>query len=166
MRLDVSDGSCDNFTEQEITIYEEPPVPSFDITSGASFCSNSELIFTNTTDETGYDDVLTYQWLIDGEVVDQSDTVYTFLTSGVKTITLQSFLPGCSSIITSEDIAIDEGTEVGFSYINNCFGEAISFQSATSGATITDYAWDFGDGIGVSQQADTCLLYTSPSPRD
>ncbi|WP_425390384.1 PKD domain-containing protein [Ekhidna sp.] len=161
VRLDVSDGSCDNFYEKDITIYPDPPIPSFTVTSGSTFCTNNELTLTNTTDETGYDDVLSYQWVIDGDEVNQKDTVYTFTDSGIKTITLQSFLPGCSSILSSQDITIDEGPDVSFSYTNNCFGEAISFISEVTGANITSYAWDFGDGVGTSSQADTVYQYAT-----
>ncbi|WP_115868072.1 PKD domain-containing protein [Marinoscillum furvescens] len=161
VRLDVIDGSCDNFHEEEITIYPEPPVPSFTVTTSGAFCTNNEFTLTNTTDETGYDDVLTYQWVIDGDVVNQKDTVYTFSTSGIKTITLQSFLPGCSSTVTSEDITIDEGPEVSFNFTNNCFGEAISFTSEVVGENITRYVWDFGDGEGTSTAQDTAYQYST-----
>ncbi|WP_421763177.1 PKD domain-containing protein [Ekhidna sp.] len=161
VRVDVNDGTCDNFYEEEITIYPEPPTPTLNITTSGTFCTNNEFTLTNTTDETGYDDVLTYQWVIDGDTANQKDTVYTFLSSGVKTITLQSFVPGCSSTLTSQDITINEGPDVSFNYTNNCFGEPIQFTSEVIGADITGYAWDFGDGEGTSSQSDTVYQYLS-----
>ncbi|MEQ9052541.1 MAG: PKD domain-containing protein, partial [Marinoscillum sp.] len=159
VRLEVTDGTCSNNYEEEIIIYAEPPVPSFTVTSSGSLCTNNELTLTNTTDETGYDDVLTYQWVIDGEVASQKDTVYTFTESGEKTITLQSFLPGCSSAITEQNITIVDGPLVSFTYSNNCFEEAIVFTSEVEGTGITGYSWDFGDGTGSSTDANPTYTY-------
>ena len=164
IRLDVNDGTCSNFIEQDITIYPEPPVPSFEIATLGTFCTDNELMLTNTTDESGYDDVLSYQWVIDGDSVDQRDTVYAFDSQGDKTITLQSFLPGCSSLVTSETINIGEGVGVSFSYSNNCFGESIMFTSEVTGVVEGEtlvYLWDFGDSAGMSMEANPSYEYGS-----
>ena len=47
IRLAVSDGTCGNFTEQDIKIYIAP-VASFTVPTG-QVCSNSPIEFTNTT---------------------------------------------------------------------------------------------------------------------
>lgn len=160
-RLSVNDGTCKNFNEREVTIYSEPPVPSFTITSVGSLCTNSELTLINTTDESGYDSILSYRWVIDGRVVNQKDTVFTFMNAGEKAITLQSFVPGCSSEIYSEIIDIAEGPNVSFSYENNCFGEAIRFTSVIEDPGIADFAWDFGDNIGSSDALNPTYTYSS-----
>ena len=105
VRLDVNDGTCDNFTEQTITIYPEPPTPTFDLTF-PSLCEQVEFSLMNTIDETRYDDVLSYQWFLNGEVIStQRDTVYTFDTPGEKIIGLQAMLPGCRPIIFSPGVS-------------------------------------------------------------
>lgn len=160
VRLDISDGTCDNFLEKEIIMYDAPPVPTFTITSGSSFCTNSELIFSNTTDETGYGDELSYQWVIDGIEVNSENTTYTFISSGIKTIALQSFVPGCSSAVSEQEVSVGEGPVVDFSYLNNCFGSPIQFLSEVEGLGITSYTWDFGDGFGTSIEKDTVYQYS------
>ncbi|WP_421875643.1 PKD domain-containing protein [Marinoscillum sp.] len=160
VRLEVtSSGGCSNFVEKEITIYEEPPVPSFDYTV-TSECTNSEFSFTNSTDETGYEGVLSYQWVIDGDTVDQRDTTYVFTTSGEKIISLQSILTGCLSAVYRDTIAVLEGPSVSYNYTNNCYGEAINFTSEVFGDNLTNYSWDFGDG-GSSSAVDTTYQYAS-----
>ena len=44
----------------------------------------------------------------------------------------------------------------------------VNFEGNPSGSTtgINSYTWDFGDGQTGTGQNITCLLYTSPSPRD
>ncbi|NQZ79107.1 MAG: PKD domain-containing protein, partial [Ekhidna sp.] len=130
---------------QELTIYPEPPTPTFEVTSAGTLCTNNELTLRNTTDETGYDDVLTYQWVIDGDVVDQRDTVYTFTTSGVKTITLQAFLPGCSSVVETQEAFIIAGPEITFTASPACENEVMQFTNGSVDAV--SYLWDFGDGF-------------------
>lgn len=149
VRLDVDDGFCGNFYEEEITIYDDPPVPNFTVSTLGTLCTNNEIIFSNTTNESGYDDVLTYRWLIDGEEATQKDTVYTFLTNGDKVVSLQAFLPGCESVITEQIVSINIGPEVDFGYTNNCFGEEVQFLANLTGSGINDFEWDFGDGSPV-----------------
>lgn len=147
VRLDVNDGTCDNFHEELITIYEAPPTPTFDITG--DLCLNNEISLINTTDEDGYNDQLTYQWIIDGTISTQRDTTFTFLTEGFKDISLQAFIPGCESTVTQQSITINVGPGVAFSYTNNCFGEEVQFTADLTGDGITDYEWDFGDGTST-----------------
>ena len=157
--LVTSSEGCTNFTTENITIYDDPPEPTFDITA-PSLCTNSELILDNTTNDTGYEGVISYQWVIAGDTVNQPDTTYTFVTTGEKIISLQSFIPGCSSVITDDTLDIQEGPLVSFDYTNNCFEEAINFTSDITGTGIDGYTWDFDDG-GTSEEADTSYQYTS-----
>ncbi len=147
--LTVSDGSgCSNTASQEITIYEEPPIPAFTITG--SECSASELTFTNGTDETGYDDVLSYVWDFGGEGSStQRDTTFVFSSAGLKDISLIVNLPGCADT-TMQQVTLGEGPAAAFSFTNNCLGEAVVFDNLTPGADTLTHSWDFGDGSGTS----------------
>ena len=153
-----SSGGCTNFTRQNLSVYDDPPTPTFN-TASTTLCTDTEISFINTTDETGYDEVLSYQWIIAGDTVDQLDTVYTFLTAGEKIISLQSFIPGCESIATSDTLDLIDGPGVSFNYVNNCFGEPVEFTSDISGSGIDTYLWNFDDG-GTSSQADTSYQFS------
>lgn len=148
----VGDNGCTNFVLDTVKIYPEPPLTSFSI-SGLQ-CTNNEITLTNTTDESGYDDVLSYEWEIAGDAAFQKDTVYKFDTSGSKTIRLRSLLPGCISAFTEQEINVQTGPEVSFTYLNNCFGEDINFNGEIVGSGITDISWDFGDASGTSAIED------------
>ncbi|MBV6646381.1 MAG: PKD domain-containing protein, partial [Cyclobacteriaceae bacterium] len=154
-----STGGCNNSVSKELTIYPEPSTPDFDY-GGATLCSNNEITFTNMTDSTGLEGVINYLWDFDGEATSTSkDTVYTFSAPGMKTVTLQAMIPGCTTSMYSEDISIGDGPVVSFSYTNNCYEEPIQFMDASIGSGITSYSWDFGDGMGLSSAEDTVYQY-------
>lgn len=160
VRLDVNNGTCDNFVEQEITIYPEPSIPTF--TALVLVCINSEIAFTNTTSEIGFDDVLTYAWDFNGEGSSTDrDPIFTFTTAGTKAIMLTSSIPGCE--VTSEifEIEVFAGPAAAFnpSSFGICEGEFIAFTDAsTNGAT--SWAWNFGDGFTSTAQNPDHLFTT------
>ncbi len=149
LTVESTDG-CSNEFDQEISIYNPPSTPSFDYSPSAA-CSNSEVSFTNTTSETGLEDIISYDWDFNGEASStEKSPTYTFETSGTKSVSLTASIPGCSSEIFSQNIDIEEGPNVSFTYSNNCFGEAILFTDQSSGDNITGYSWDFGDGSPIN----------------
>ncbi|MEQ9305419.1 MAG: PKD domain-containing protein, partial [Marinoscillum sp.] len=142
---------CTNSSQQTITIYDEPPLPVFEVTG--QLCSQSELYFQSTTDTTSYPvGVLAYTWDLSGEEEETGlDGHYTFSTPGTKVIRLTLSIPGCSRV-TEQSYEVLEGLVVGFNYTNNCgSGEAVSFINTTTGPDITRYSWDFGDGATSSE---------------
>ncbi len=156
VRLDVSDGTCDNFFEQEITIYDPPPAPSYSYTSPRT-CINTDFTFTNTTNDIGYLGPLEYLWeFIDepsGTVVataNTEDAVYAFETEGQKTVRLTSSIPGCSEI-EEQTLMITPGPSAAFSSTFVCQGESMQFTNNSSAAT--SYSWDFGDGFMSSAES-------------
>ncbi len=150
VRLDVSDGTCNNFFEQVITIYEAPPAPSYTYSSPRT-CVNTDYNFTNTTVDGSYTGPLVYLWeFIDepsGNVVataNTRDAIYAFETEGQKTVRLTSSIPGCSEV-TEQTLIITPGPTANFFAASVCQDEAMQFTNTSTDAT--SYTWDFGDGF-------------------
>ncbi len=155
VRLDVSDGTCDNFYEEEITIYDPPPNPSYSFSSPRT-CVNTDYTFSNTTSDGSYTGPLEYLWeFIDepsGNVVataDTRDAIYAFETEGQKTVRLTSSIPGCSEVI-EQTLMIAPGPTASFSATSVCQGENMQFTNNSADATT--YSWNFGDGFMSSSE--------------
>lgn len=149
-RLEVSDGTCSNFFEQEITIYDPPPAPSYTFSSPRT-CVNTDYTFTNTTVDGAYTGPLEYLWEFIDEpsgmvaaTADTKDAVYAFTTAGQKTVRLTSSIPGCSEV-TEQTIMITSGPTANFFAASVCQDEAMNFTNTSTDAI--SYSWNFGDGF-------------------
>ncbi|MEP5613666.1 MAG: PKD domain-containing protein [Cyclobacteriaceae bacterium] len=163
VRLDVNDGTCNNFTEQEITIYPDLPTPTF--TAPANECKNTEILFTSTTDSSQHLGVLTYEWDFNGEGAStDQDPTFTFATPGTKQITLKTLIPGCENTSSIFDIDIADGPTSAFnpSSFSICEGETISFTDASTNGPIS-WSWDFDDGFTSTAQNPNHLFSTAGS---
>ncbi len=158
-RLEVSDGTCTNFTEQTITIYNPPPTPDFDYLP-TTVCTNTTIDFTNLTNETGFETApLTYSWDFNGEGMStDKDPSFAFTTSGPKTVTLRSLIPGCEDSYF-EVINVLPGPTANFSATSVCQDEAMQFTNLSTDAV--SYLWDFGDGFGSTQENPSHLYLSS-----
>ncbi|MFT7157109.1 MAG: PKD repeat protein, partial [Parvicella sp.] len=145
--LAVSDGTCSNAVKDTVAMYELPAAANYDYTVSA-LCTNAEFQFTNTTAATGLEGVIGYSWDFNGEGTSTlEDPTYTFSTPGSKTVSLEAYLPGCTTTVYSEVLEVISGPEVSFSYQGNCgSGQELQFTNTTTGIGITGYTWDFGDG--------------------
>ena len=139
-----SENGCSNRLTKEITIYE-PPAPDFTAPSG-QICTNGAVNFANTTDTKGADSLITYRWLVDGELVsEEANPAITFAEGGSKTVRLEAGIPGCTEVI-EQTVNVQQGPTVGFAVPQVCEGAPVAFENLTSGEGITGYQWDFGDG--------------------
>ncbi|WP_420577314.1 PKD domain-containing protein [Ekhidna sp.] len=161
VRLDVNDGTCDNFYEEEITIYPQPPVPAF--TVAASECVNTDISFINDTDESQHTGVISYMWdFNDDGIIDSTDPDPTFAysTPGTKTVVLYDTIPGCSNVSAEFEIDISSGPIAGYapSTLSACEGETIAFTD-TSSVDSQDYFWDFQNGFTSTISNPAAQLY-------
>ncbi|MEO1099486.1 MAG: PKD domain-containing protein, partial [Bacteroidota bacterium] len=128
--LEVSNGTCGNFTRQTITVYDEP-VPTFSAPGGL-ICTNQMLNITNTT-LGDFGDNETWEWQIDGSTVSsERDLEFTFPTGGMKEIKLIASIPGCSAELI-QNINVEEGPSPAFVAENVCVGTLMQFNNASIG---------------------------------
>lgn len=161
VRLDVSDGTCENFFERVITIYPEPPVPAF-TASTAEECTNTLISFTNDTDESQHMGIMMYKWDFDNDgIIDSTDPNpdFAYSTPGVKTVVLIDSIPGCSNISTTFDITINPGPTSSFFAASVCQDEAMQFNNTSENAD--SYFWDFGDGF-TSTNENPSHIFVGP----
>jgi PKD repeat protein len=160
VRLTVNDGTCSNFIEKDITIYN-PPTTSFTAPVGI-ICSNNVLTFTNTsTFDVG--SPVTWEWDFGDQsaVSSEQSATHTYSAGGNYTVTLTATMPNCVDVFT-QDITIEEGPATAFSFDNSCDGFPISFvDQTTSASPLTGWAWDFGDG-STSNLQNPVYTYTNP----
>lgn len=161
VRLTADNGSCLNFVEDTITIFPAPPVPSFE-TTGAPYCTNATIEFTNTTDESDHEGTtISYQWNFNDQgSSSQNDTAFNFLTAGSKNISLTMSIPGCSTPY-NQMIDLVSGPNNDFTFENDCLGEEAEFNNLTTGDNLTNPLWDFGDGYS-STEMEPNHLYETP----
>jgi len=144
--VQASNG-CFNNTSQEIVLYPEPPTPSFELNTEL-LCSNAELAFNNLSDESAHTpEIISYLWDFDGEETSvEANPAYTFSTGGTKQISLTMSIPGCESFF-SQNVEVIAGPSVAFDFIDDCEGLEIFMNNQTTGDSISEYLWDFGDGF-------------------
>lgn len=163
VRLTVaSDNGCEQFTEEEIMVYNEPQA-SFTVPGGL-LCSNNPISFTNTTTfDPG--SPITWSWDFgDGSPINTEQApTYSYPQPGDYTVKLTVILPTCMSEFTVP-VSIQEGPLTNFSFENMCNGNEVVFADLSSGTSpITTWLWDFGDGNGSS---DPSPQYQYASPGD
>ncbi|MCR9253599.1 MAG: PKD domain-containing protein, partial [bacterium] len=144
--LVTSSGGCRNGFNESFIIYSRPTQPSFNFSYNL-LCTENEFQFTNTTDETGYDDALQYTWqFADEGTSSQKDTTFAFSTAGERIISLVSEIPGCTSDPTYDTININPTPNIDFDYSVVCEGLPTQFGNVSVSQNLESFTWDFGDG--------------------
>ncbi|MEQ6121906.1 PKD domain-containing protein [Reichenbachiella sp. MALMAid0571] len=140
-------NGCFNNTTQQVVLYPEPPTPDFEIETEL-VCSNTELSFNNLSNESDHTpEIISYLWDFDGESTSaEANPAYTFSTGGTKQISLTMSIPGCESFF-SQNVEVIAGPSVDFDVINDCEGVEIYMNNQTTGESVSEFLWDFGDGF-------------------
>ncbi|MGI6342001.1 MAG: PKD domain-containing protein [Bacteroidales bacterium] len=142
-------NGCTAITTKTVTIYPKP-VASF--ANSNPLCNDSTVVFTDLSHAV-QGAITQWRW----HFGDGNDTTYTAYQPTVThsysqqgsfevKLVVESGL-GCTDS-TIRILSISDSPDVDFSYTSNCMGSNTQFTStvsAGSGASITSYAWDFGD---------------------
>ncbi|MFY0688695.1 MAG: PKD domain-containing protein, partial [Cyclobacteriaceae bacterium] len=146
VRLDVvGDNGCTSYAIDTINIYPTPLIPTFDYASDL-FCESLEVTVNNTTDESGYDSLVTFHWQATGidSVYEAHNPNFLFNNAGSKIVQVYSSIPGCASDTTYDTLMIYAPPTAEFLFNDACFGEMVVFENSSVGAA--SYEWAFGDG--------------------
>ena len=143
-------GDCD---AQSITVVI-PDAPVADFTFSDQ-CMGVSVPFTDaSTISSGA--IVSWDWDFgDGGTSTTEDPSYTYSSPGTYTVSLTvTSDSGCTHTQT-HDITINPNPSVDFTVPDVCFNETSTFTDATSGATISSWAWDFDDGSTSSSENPT-----------
>ena len=150
----IETNGCKNSATEVVTIFDAP-VANFDLpVLNGIVCTSQGYSFTNTTTVDVAAPVI-WSWQVDGNpVASAKDLIHSFPTVNTYNVTLQSSIPGCSNSTTKSFQVAETGPQVGFTLSGQCLGDETQFTN-TTGGTVADYLWNFGDGQTSTQ--------TSPS---
>ncbi|MFY0600311.1 MAG: PKD domain-containing protein, partial [Cyclobacteriaceae bacterium] len=88
---------------------------------------------------------LEYEWDFNGEgSSSEREPSFAFTSSGAKTISVYSSIPGCESSVTEQTIEIFPSPQTDFTATSVCVGDLTCFTNLSETA---QYSWDFGDGF-------------------
>ena len=152
-----SAAGCPNIFYDTIAILPEPQTEF--TTTSTEYCTFEAIDFNNIT-PFDYGENIQWSWDFNGE---GSSTVenpsFTFESSGTKTITLEANVLGCVETYQAS-LNIIDGPQPDFEFDKNCIGEVIQFNNLSTGANITGYEWDFGNGE-TSTEEDPQVTYNN-----
>ncbi|MBK6267018.1 PKD domain-containing protein [Marivirga sp. S37H4] len=149
VKLRVQDAEgCQNIFTDSINVYAEP-IPDFQTSAQGSICSQKPVFFENLTD---LPTDATFLWEFgDGNSSTEENPEHIYETANDYTVSLQITMAGCM-VEKQNTISVNPGPALGFTTIDNCLGQSITFNNTSQGDFITAYHWDFGDGTTSTQE--------------
>lgn len=139
----ISDSGCAASATLTVTV-KPKPVVSF---MSSNACVGDTTTFTNTTTISD-SSALTYQWFFgDGDSSLVQDPAHYYTGSGSYSLTLIATANnGCVDSTNSTFIVSTPATP-DFSFPStNCRGNSVAFSDLSTGGTVTNWLWTFGDG--------------------
>lgn len=136
---------------------DEGVSPSFTVTPNSG--CNEELTIEITNTSTGVGS-LAYSWDFDnGQTsTNPNPTPVTYTVDGEYVISLTLSSEGCTQTVT-DTVYLESQPEASFITDLGCQGSATVFEN-TSSNVFTSYFWDFGDGIGTSNDQSPSYIYS------
>lgn len=127
-------------------------------------CSGTPVEFTDLSNSTEAGDIINWDWNFgDGSTSTESDPAYEYGDGGTYSVVLTVETDkGCQSTVTY-DVMVESGPAVDFVVDDVCQNEFAVFNNLSTIATgtITEYAWDFGDG-NTSSEEEPSYQYAAP----
>ncbi|MCF8258963.1 MAG: PKD domain-containing protein, partial [Flavobacteriales bacterium] len=158
-------NGCFGTSTQQVTVNPQPTAAF----SAPDVCLGEDTPFTDGSSIAGGGTISSHDWDFgDGAGTSvQASPTYTYNTPDsydvVLTVTSDQ---GCTDAVT-ETVVVGVLPVADFVVVNACTGDGVEFIDATTIAagSLTDWAWDFGDGSGSNVQNPT-HVYASPNTYD
>ncbi len=141
----TSPTDCSDDTTISVVVTESPTADF----SADTVCAGNSTSFTDLSSVPFPYTIVTYEWNFgDGSTSNLSNPIHAYSSSGIYSVTLNAISnTGCEGTITM-NIEVLSTPQALFTYQINCVDYPVDFMDAStiSGATITNWLWDFGDG--------------------
>lgn len=139
----VSDSGCSGSATFMVTV-KPKPVVGF---TSSNACVGDTTNFTNTTTISD-GSALTYQWFFgDGDSSLLKDPSHYYTGSGSYPLTLIATANNGCVDSTNSIFVVSTPATPDFSFpLTNCRGNSVAFSDLSTGGTVTNWLWTFGDG--------------------
>lgn len=157
-----SNNGCSDTLTQQVPVHYLPEVGFYNSTP----CLNggSQFIDTTFAQDTN---IVAWSWNFgDGQTNTDQDPLNVYANSGVYTVTLVATTAfGCvdSATQTSNVLPGPSANFIADNYSVNMFQQVNFTDQSTPAANITDWEWDFGDGMGSSINQNPSYAFDSSS---
>ena len=164
VRLTVYTGdSCHDYIEHTVNSI---PSPIANFTFPSTNCTSQTTQFTDQSQTNGGGNIITWHWDFGDPQSGSANTntspnpAHSFTGSGTYNVTLiVTNESNCTDTIMKA-VTVDAMPVASFTADTVCFGSLTTFTDASTGGTITQHWWQFGDG-GTSSNANPTYLYTT-----
>ncbi|MCF8230407.1 MAG: PKD domain-containing protein, partial [Bacteroidales bacterium] len=158
-----SNAPCQHDTSFMILTLDSLPEPSFTYLPATGICVNEALQFNGQNDNTTT--ISTWEWDFgDGGTASVQNPLYSYSSAGTYNVKLTlTNAEGCVDSITQQ-VLVNELPLASISVIpgNDTICAELPFSfSGSSTTNITDWFWDFGDGVGTATGQNVSYTYNS-----
>ncbi len=159
----ISSNTCSDTLQQNIVISDKA-IPDF-ILSDTLICTGSTIDFIDIS-TSGANPVIYRKWDFGDSATLDSLAIasHSYLNPGNYTITLYIATPSYCDTSIQKNISVLQSPTSGFTYTNECFGNAVNFTNTTTqtpGDPVVQYLWNLGDST-FAYSPDTSNNYNGP----
>lgn len=150
---------CTNTYTDSVSIYALPQP----VITAVSNCAYDPALFSGVT-AIGDTSVYQYQWMFgDGGSGNTQSPVYQYQQPGTYNVSLTMTNSNGCSATASMSVTVNPVPDAGFDASDACASSSVQFNntSTISSGTISNYIWDFGDGITESGTVHPVHVYDS-----
>lgn len=163
VRLITQPGSACADTVTKQVVIDPLPVAAFTGLPSTG-CTPLSVSLNSSTSTVSTGSIVGWEWDFGDGVgtSTQQNPSYTFTTAGTYTVRLITRSSAGCKDTTTQQIVVVSSVNANFSHIAGCLGVAANFTDfSTSAGGVSQWSWDFGDGVGTSTAQNPSYTYTA-----